>query len=226
MTVGDVREASLEPGGPEKLPGGALGQAGPFALLAAAALWLRANLDRLPERMPIHWNWRGEADRFVSRSLSSAGSPLRVGALVCLVMLAIQLGVRHGAPRAALRSAMLKVALAAEYLLSIVFCGIVIVSVSGGRFLTPLLVLAGAGVTALIVFTWSMVRRAPRTDVRNPAGWHVGIFYADRDDPAIFVPKRFGVGYTFNFGNPFAVLMMAALLLLPLIAVWLGVTAR
>ena len=29
-----------------------------------------------------------------------------------------------------------------------------------------------------------------------------GIFYFHPNDPALLVPKRFGIGYTLNFGNP------------------------
>ena len=39
---------------------------------------------------------------------------------------------------------------------------------------------------------------------RNPTppekGWN-GIFYSNSEDPALLVPKRFGIGYTLNFGN-------------------------
>jgi hypothetical protein len=31
--------------------------------------------------------------------------------------------------------------------------------------------------------------------------WKWRIFYVNRDDPKIFVPKRYGIGYTLNFGN-------------------------
>ncbi|MBD7984239.1 DUF1648 domain-containing protein [Sporosarcina sp. Sa2YVA2] len=32
--------------------------------------------------------------------------------------------------------------------------------------------------------------------------WKAGVFYVNRNDPSIFVEKRFGVGWTINFGNP------------------------
>jgi uncharacterized membrane protein len=35
--------------------------------------------------------------------------------------------------------------------------------------------------------------------------WVLGAFYVNRDDPSIFVERRFGLGYTINFGNPKAV---------------------
>ena len=32
--------------------------------------------------------------------------------------------------------------------------------------------------------------------------WKLGIFYVNPDDPSLFVPDRFGVGWTNNFGRP------------------------
>ena len=32
--------------------------------------------------------------------------------------------------------------------------------------------------------------------------WKAGIFYFNKNDPSIFVEKRFGVGWTINFGHP------------------------
>jgi uncharacterized membrane protein len=32
--------------------------------------------------------------------------------------------------------------------------------------------------------------------------WRAGIFYINKNDPSIFVEKRFGVGWSINFGNP------------------------
>lgn len=32
--------------------------------------------------------------------------------------------------------------------------------------------------------------------------WKLGSFYVNRDDPTLFVEKRFGVGFTLNFGRP------------------------
>ncbi|WP_025784329.1 DUF1648 domain-containing protein [Sporosarcina sp. D27] len=32
--------------------------------------------------------------------------------------------------------------------------------------------------------------------------WKLGVFYVNKQDPSIFVEKRFGVGWSINFGNP------------------------
>jgi len=44
--------------------------------------------------------------------------------------------------------------------------------------------------------------------------WALGMFYFDPQDPSIFVEKRFGIGYTLNFGNWKAVVGLLLFLLL------------
>ncbi|WP_244902506.1 DUF1648 domain-containing protein [Raoultibacter timonensis] len=36
----------------------------------------------------------------------------------------------------------------------------------------------------------------------DDAHWKFGIFYFNRDDPSLFLPARFGVGWTFNYARP------------------------
>lgn len=42
--------------------------------------------------------------------------------------------------------------------------------------------------------------------------WKAGMFYVNPDDPAILVEKRFGIGYTLNFGRPAAWILMMLIL--------------
>ena len=42
--------------------------------------------------------------------------------------------------------------------------------------------------------------------------WSGGIFYNNPDDPALFVEKRYGLGWTLNFGHPQAKLVLIGLL--------------
>jgi uncharacterized membrane protein len=44
--------------------------------------------------------------------------------------------------------------------------------------------------------------------------WKFGLIYFNKEDPSIFIEKRFGVGFTMNFANPIAVILIVALLLL------------
>ncbi|MEY9927373.1 putative membrane protein [Catenulispora sp. GP43] len=42
--------------------------------------------------------------------------------------------------------------------------------------------------------------------------WKLGMIYINREDPAVFVQKRFGVGWTVNFGRPAAVGLLVGIL--------------
>jgi len=221
----DIRQASLEPGSHERLPGNAA-QAGPFVILSLAAVWAYRRFDQLPARIPIHWNWRGEADGFVSRTPLGVTLPLLIGAGICALMLAMQTGLRRSTPRGAMRAPSIKLLLASEYFAAILCCVALGASMSGGRLLWLLLVVASAGIVALLGYTVALSRRAPEEPVRNPGAWHGGLFCVDRNDPALFVPKRTGLGYTFNFGHPGAIALTVATLLLPLVALAVAFLAR
>jgi uncharacterized membrane protein len=44
--------------------------------------------------------------------------------------------------------------------------------------------------------------------------WRGGLFYINREDTALLVPRRFGLGWTLNFGNPRAAMLLAGVLAL------------
>lgn len=49
-------------------------------------------------------------------------------------------------------------------------------------------------------------------DTTPDACWWFGRIYANRQDPALFVERRFGLGYTLNLGNAWSWLVMVAFL--------------
>jgi uncharacterized membrane protein len=54
---------------------------------------------------------------------------------------------------------------------------------------------------------------APPVGDRTPDEcWKLGIFYFNRNDPALFVEKRFGIGWTLNLSNPRALLVIGGIL--------------
>ena len=58
---------------------------------------------------------------------------------------------------------------------------------------------------------------AAGTDRDDDLFWKAGLLYVNRDDPAIVVGARFGVGWMLNFGNPVAWLLIAGF-----VAWWAG----
>ena len=98
----------------------------------------------------------------------------------------------------------------------------------------PLLLLMGGLLIVLVlVLFWHPQRsrtKASTSADRQRTGavfrdddryWSAGFFYNNPDDPAMFVPKRFGLGWTLNFGHPqaelFLITMLALLLVLVLV---------
>jgi uncharacterized membrane protein len=58
----------------------------------------------------------------------------------------------------------------------------------------------------------------------SDACWKLGMFYFNPDDPALFVEKRIGIGYTINFAHGSSWIVLALTLVLPLglgaLALW------
>ncbi|ARF55222.1 hypothetical protein B1H19_14380 [Streptomyces gilvosporeus] len=91
--------------------------------------------------------------------------------------------------------------------------------------LAMLPILAGTVVTLVVAFrTGQGGSRLPEPEGAEPEEdtgvvrrdddryWHgFGSLYVNRADPAIFVPKRFGIGWTVNFGNPRGLLVFGLL---------------
>ena len=47
--------------------------------------------------------------------------------------------------------------------------------------------------------------------------WKLGVIYFNRDDPAVMVEKRSGIGYTVNFAHPVAWVIVLLLVLTPIV---------
>jgi uncharacterized membrane protein len=62
--------------------------------------------------------------------------------------------------------------------------------------------------------------RAAGTDRDDDRFWKAGLLYVNRDDPALVVGARFGVGWALNLGNPVAWLLLAGTA-----AAWTGLAA-
>ena len=58
-------------------------------------------------------------------------------------------------------------------------------------------------------------------DSTPDARWLGGVLYFNREDPALIVEKRFGVGYTLNFAHPAAWIIICALCCLPFVVILL-----
>lgn len=79
-------------------------------------------------------------------------------------------------------------------------------------------------IVQLVMIDRSLKRSVGRVYVqrgRDAAHWYAGgLFYYNPDDPAVFVEKLVGFGYTFNMANRRVYIYLAYMILLPLLMSW------
>ena len=158
-------------------------------------------------------------------------------ALLALLTADAKLSVRGGAggfsieAQSAFRAASSRIlgwtALALCGLMTILSAQIIRVRHYGGSFGAGDWLVAGFAAAGFVVFLFVLLVRLVKkygqggalmeTDTANApltngladnSHWIGGLFFVDRKDPSIMVEKRFGLGYTFNYGNWRAVLIV------------------
>lgn len=221
-------------------------QAGPFVLLAGVALYLGVHWNELPPRFAVHWGPGGMPNGWAARSLGGVFAPLLVAAVCCAFLLLITLAISRarrihatGALASAehrFRTTIMGIVVAVEWIIAMTFGFVAALPLRADPTREP--PIAVVVLPVLLVITIVVVqlrmgqggsRLAPTPATEPPVGdrtgdryWKGGLFYVNRDDPAWLVEKRFGFGYTLNFGNPrawvaFAIVMafLAASIFLP-----------
>lgn len=82
---------------------------------------------------------------------------------------------------------------------------------------------AGRGGASRAGSSTDSARRSEAPD--DDRSWKAGSIYVNRADPALLVPKRFGVGWTVNMGHPAGIALAVVTLLVIVGAIVLAVTA-
>ena len=189
---------------------------GPYLLLLVPAVALVLFADRFPSPMPVHWNAAGRPDGFFPRTPLAMAFPLLLfGGILLLLDGIMAAGARTGPP--AMTEAMRRTIAPVRWMLALTAFPTAFAPLWGP---VPVLVAAGAMVLVVLV----QIARAPRMTPLRGEGWH-GLLYVNPADPRLLVPKRSGLGWTFNFAKPIAWVILTAFLLLPL-ALVAGVALR
>jgi uncharacterized membrane protein len=236
-----TREAVMAPARTTLFGGWTL-QAIPFLILAAVAWVTAQHWADLPARVPVHWNLAGEANRFVDKTPAAVFTTIVTAALMCGLMLATAIGLLRSrrvrvtgeaAPgEASFRRITTVVLLVAELLIALsVAHGLLRGVIPSAGLDRALVVLMTCGLAVVVFLVLMMLRlgqggsrRAPLTVGEAPVGdrtpdsaWVMGLFYVNHDDPALFVEKRFGIGYTLNFGHPLSWVLIGLLVGIPVL---------
>jgi uncharacterized membrane protein len=66
-----------------------------------------------------------------------------------------------------------------------------------------------------IVFYKTIITREWRNKAPQEAeSWYGGIFYYNKKDSRLFLPKRTGLGWTINFAHPLGIVLMILIIVL------------
>jgi uncharacterized membrane protein len=202
------------------------------AVLAASWAYLAKHWDELPARWAVHWGADGRANGWATPSFQGVYGVLLLGLVIWVALEAIVLalhvqahligGTEAGSVATVvfLRWVSISVSLALSYLAVKLPFG----DGQAGPSVVLVLALLGGGILVGMVHGMTAARRAQEAGAPVATGYH-GVYYANREDRRLFVPKRYGLGYTINFSHPWAWPALLALIGLPAVLVFI-VTRR
>ena len=215
----------------------------PLALIAATALYLATTYATAPAIIPTHFDAAGKPNAYSSKTIGSyfllVWFQLGLYALLTAFgVLLVRAKTQAGRASARFRQVWIRYLFGMKVLLLLLLGGIaasIAQAANTGSAESIWWVLPASLVFVAIILIAAIIL-AVRTGqggarLGNPAEtasdrmddryWKAGAIYFNPQDPSIFVERRFGVGWTINFGNSKAVIVLvailAAVLLLPLL---------
>jgi uncharacterized membrane protein len=217
----------------ERMPGGVLGALGPFLILAIKGVYAQLHWNEIPNRFPVHWGFNGP-DRWVDRTPMAVFGSIAAVAAICALMLLIAYGTIYASrkvsvtgPAAESERKFRRISVVGSVALAYVFA-ITLPPIKGGTPSIPytpafiliavvifvgMLIRYGQGGTRLAGESSSILNDEPVGDRTADECWKLGFFYYNPSDPALVVEKRFGIGWTLNFGNRWSWLIIPVVLL-------------
>lgn len=207
----------------------------------------------LPERIPVHWDWRGQPDRWVQKSIGAVFFlPAMMAYLQGLFLLLkyglmqtkLTLPADHTEEYFNLKEQALSANLGlidwVRLIITVMMGSMVWKTVllafntppHLGLLATSVLIMSTVallGVVAYYIFRLIAIdsrlkestgRIYVEREDQSESWYGGGLCYYNPDDPAIFVEKKVGLGYTINFGNPRSVLFLVYLVGLPILLGW------
>ncbi len=201
-------------------------------IIVATAIIGFIRYPSLPDQIPMHYNMVGQVDRYAAKSIGNILLlpiiQIIMAAIFIGVYYSIMLAKRQSSGgdteegfrknhsfRIITSKLMFLIGLATILLFSIIEFSILGLIGTGFSFIAPIVFL----VVVFVVIIFLVIKvgqggsriggnKSSKTAVDNKCAadddnhWILGGIYNNKDDPSIFVEKRFGLGFTINVGNP------------------------
>ncbi len=201
----------------------------PLVISGFLIIYTILHYDQMPANIAVHWGPSGEADAWKSKTYLTAISLPLVMLMMQFMMWGITDSIKRSAIKIAVNRKeesledqlktrkfmswqILLVSYAITVLLTVLQLSNIYPSMTVGYKLLPLFVLFLAVVVGSLLI-YVVKKRKYRVcyeknidsqvmDVDEDRYWKGGLIYMNRQDPSVFVEKRFGVGWTMNLANP------------------------
>jgi len=195
-----LREADLR--GDDGLPAFLWFAVVPYLILGAVAFYLHQHWDAIPARFPVHWDANWNPNGWSAKSFRGVYGPVFFGSGLITLILGLGIVTFFGSRRSNTRRSVLAIILATSFFLALVFSTVGLLPLHRPHIW---ITFALALVFAAVLIFWSIRKVAEpdsETEITPDSFWYAaGSIYCNPGDPAIFVQKRIGYGYTLNFGN-------------------------
>jgi len=195
-------------------------------LLLADVLIAFFGYDQMPSRIVVHYGLTGP-DGWVEKSAETVIGLTLLHILLTAVIVFCAVFIRRapasvrGNPQAAPESVRFRKLMLLTLLFTGVFMQAVFLMLRIANFveipvvlLNLILVLTFVLIIVMfyIYFRFVRTKKAKGEILDDDARWIAGMFYYNPSDPAVFVEKRTGIGYTVNFARPAAWLFLLGVL--------------
>lgn len=205
----------------------------PVAIIAGTVAYLASQYASAPAIIPTHFDVAGNPNRYAAKSIGTYFALVwtQLGIEVLFTGLSVLVVGSKAVPGRAemrFRVAWLRTIFGIKTLI-IAMLGFIAgmtahAAISGKRPATLFIVVPLAVVGIIIVGVAVLALRTGQggarlgpaaetaTDRTDDRHWFLGAVYHNRSDPAIFVERRFGVGWTLNVANPWAIITLIILI--------------
>jgi len=194
----------------------------PLAPMIFATVYLALHWSAIPPRWVSHWGRGGIPNGWSTKSITGVFGPF----LIAFVLLAVFEGIgalvrlqsrdKNGGEALgdAVTSLIRFILTAAIGLISWLAAALPF----GVEEPTRIIFIGLAAIILAILFGAVRVVNATKSfaNVRKLPGYENGLYYKNRDDPRLWVPKIIGIGTTLNFAHPWAWPVFLALTLGPI----------
>ncbi len=216
----------------------------PLMINILTGIYLFDNYKHLPELIPTHWNYLGQADHWSTKSIWSVASIVLFQLLFTVLMAFCSRSQWNARSKGNQNSEAfknghlkyLKVVSLSFYILTLFFVSFMVFNayalVTGTNlnvFVTLLMSVFPFACIIWLLYAYFKYERpslhATKDSTQylpedNDQYWLLGSLYHNPNDPALFVEKRYGLGWTMNIGTPLGKLI--AIITLIVLIITLG----